>query len=59
MACQCGVVHFDVHFEVFVQTMGLQEADNRFRVYVILMLGRVPSAFGSNQERTLEAACTA
>ena len=57
MACQCGVVHFDVHFEVFVQTVGFQEADNRFRVCVILMLGRF-HRFRLNQERTFEAACT-
>ena len=37
VARQSSVVHFDVHLEIFVQIVSLQEADNGFGVYIILV----------------------
>ena len=57
VARQSSVVHFDVHLEIFVQIVSLQEADNGFGVYIILVFCRF-HRFRFNQEGTFEAAGT-
>ena len=36
---ECGVVHLDIHLEVLVQSVRLEESDDRLRVHVVLVLG--------------------
>ena len=57
MASQCSVVYLDVHFEIFFQTVSFEEADNRFRIYIVLMFGRF-HRFRFDQERTFETTGT-
>ena len=57
MACQCGVVYFDVHFEIFVQSVSFQEADNGFCICIILVFGRF-HRFRFDKECTFEATGT-
>ena len=51
---QCGMVHLDVHLEVLLQTVRTEEADDGFRVHVVLVLGRF-HRFRLDEERALEA----
>ena len=39
MAGKGGMVHFDVHLEVLVEVVGLQEADHGLGVDIVLVLG--------------------
>ena len=54
---QGSVVHLDVHFEILVQPVCLQEADDGLRVHVILMLGRL-HRLRFHEEGALETAGT-
>ena len=54
---QSSVVYFDIYFEVFVQTVCFQEADNSFSIYVVLVLAWF-HRFRFNQESTLETFAT-
>ena len=58
MTSQCGVVHLDVHLEVLIQAMCLQETDNGLSVNIILVLRRL-HGLRLNKECALEslAAC--
>ena len=40
MPGQCGMVHFDINGKILVETIMAQEADNRFRIHVILVFSR-------------------
>ena len=51
---QCGMVHLDVHLEVLLQAVCTQETDNRFRVHIVLVLGRL-HRFRLDEERAFEA----
>ncbi|OAV73582.1 hypothetical protein Barb6_00076 [Bacteroidales bacterium Barb6] len=51
---KCGMVYFDVQGEVLVQTVMAEEADNGFRIDIVLMLGRF-HRFRLNEEGSLEA----
>ena len=57
MASQSCVINLDVYFEIFIQTVSFQEADNSFSIYVILMFCRF-HRFRLNQESTFEATST-
>ena len=54
MTGQRSMIHFDIHFEVLIQIMSFQEADDGFGVYIILMFGGF-HRFGLDQECTGEA----
>ncbi len=54
VARESGVVNLDVDLEVVLKAVGLQEADNRLRVHVVLVLARL-HRLGLDQERALEA----
>ena len=57
MSCKGGMIHFDIHFEVLIQSVSLQEADNCLCIDIILMLCRF-HGFRFNQESALETTCT-
>ena len=57
MSSQSRVVHLDVHFEILVQPVCLQEADDGLRVHVILMLGGL-HRLRLHKEGTLKATGT-
>ena len=39
VACQCRMVYFNIQLEVLVETIVLQEADNRCCIVIVLVLG--------------------
>ncbi len=53
VAGESGMVHLDVHLEVFVEIVGLEESDHGLRVDVILMLGGL-HGLRLNEESALE-----
>ena len=54
MTGQRSMIHLDIHFEVLIQIMSFQEANDGFGIHVILMFGGF-HRFGLNQECTGEA----
>ena len=57
VASKRSVVHFDVHLEVLVEVVSLQESDNSLSVNIILML-RWFHWFRLNEECSLETLST-
>ena len=54
MTSECSVVHLDVHLEVLVQVVGLQETDNGLCIHIILVLAGL-HGFRLDEECTLES----
>src|SRR5882724_302701 len=54
MTGQCSVIYFYIEFEIFIKAVLTQETNNRGRIIVVLVFGRL-TRFWLNKEHTVES----